>query len=109
MASIEKRIQFSPSPDLAVCLRELAKLTNQPQSRVVAELLNEAVPALQTMVQALKLAKKSPQAAEALMSNLATRSIHAVTQEQINFSEAMKQKPGRKPKGKKGSRAQRIP
>lgn len=102
MATREKRIQISPSPDLAVALRALAKLTDQPQSRVVVELLEEALPALQTMVQALKTAKKSPAAAEALMSNLATRSIHALTQEQINFSDLIKKKPGRKPKGTGG-------
>lgn len=102
MATREKRIQISPSPDLAAALRELAKLTKQPQSRVIVQLLEEALPALLVMAQALKTVKKSPQAAEALMANLATRSINALTQEQMNFSEALKAKPGRKPKGASG-------
>lgn len=99
MATREKRIQISPSPDLASVLRDLAKVQNQPQSRLVVELLEEALPALQVMLQALRTVKKSPRAAEELMSNLATRSIHQLTQEQINFSDALKAKPGRKPKG----------
>lgn len=102
MASREKRIQISPSPDLAVALRELSKLTKQPQSRVVVELLDEALPALRVMVEALRTVKKSPQAAEALMATMATKAIHSLTQEQMNFSEALKKKPGRKPKGSSG-------
>ena len=105
MASREKRIQISPSPDLAAVLRDLAKLRGEPQSRVVVELLEEALPALQVMAQALKIAKKSPREAEALMTNMATRSIHQLTQEQMNFSEALKKKPGRKPKGASGRTA----
>jgi hypothetical protein len=102
MASRCPRIQISPTPDLSVVLQALSKLTGKPQSRVIVELLDEALPALQVMAQALSLAKKSPREAESLMTNMATRSIHALTQEQMNFSEAMKQKPGRKPKGSSG-------
>ena len=102
MASIEKRIQISPTPELAVVLRRLSELKKEPQSRIVVELLNEAVPALMVMADALAIAKKSPQQAEAMMARMAARSINQLTQEQINFSELIKKKPGRKPKGASG-------
>ena len=102
MASRCPRIQISPSPDLSAVLKDLAKLRKEPQSRVVVQLLEEALPALLVMAQALKIAKKSPREAEALMTAMATRSINQLTQEQMNFSDALKAKPGRKPKGASG-------
>ena len=105
MASISPRIQISPSLDVGNALRELSRLTKRPQSRVVAELLDEALPALTMMVEALSIAKKSPEAAKALMDDYSLRAVHSLTQEQIKFSDAIKKKPGRKPKGASGRTA----
>lgn len=99
------RIQISPSPDLALVLRDLAKLTKQPQSRVVVELLEEGLPALQMTVKALRDIKSRPQEVEAMLSAFSAKAINSLTQEQMNFSEALKQKPGRKPKGASGRTA----
>jgi hypothetical protein len=104
MASRCPRIQISPSPDLSVVLQELAKLTKQPQSRVVVELLEEGLPALQMTVKALRMVSKRPQEVEAMLSQFASKAIRDLSQEQINFSEAMKAKPGRKPKQGAGGR-----
>lgn len=96
------RIQISPSPDLSVVLKELAKLRKQPQSRVIVELLEEALPALQMTIKALQNVKKRPQEVQAMMAEYSTRAINELTQHQMNFSEALKAKPGRKPKGASG-------
>lgn len=102
MASRCPRIQISPSPDLSVVLKELAKLTKQPQSRVVVELLQEGLPALQMTVKALQNVKKRPHEVQALMAEYSNKAINELTQQQMNFSEALKAKPGRKPKGASG-------
>jgi hypothetical protein len=98
MTTRAPRLQISPSPDVSVVLQELSKLLDAPQSRIVAELLDEGLPALQMSVQALRMVKKRPQEVEALMARFANKAINDLTQEQINFSEALKAKPGRKPK-----------
>lgn len=105
MASRCPRIQISPSPDLSAVLKELAKLTKQPQSRVIVELLEEGLPALQMTVQALRNVKKRPQEVQAMLAQYSARAINDLTQEQINFSDALKAKPGRKPKGASGRTA----
>ena len=102
MASRMPRIQISPSPDLSVTLLALSRLTNQPQSRVVVELLQEALPALQMTVKALQNVKKRPLEVQAMMNDYSSRAINELTQQQMDFSEALKQKPGRKPKGSSG-------
>lgn len=104
MASRCPRIQISPSPDVSVAIQTLAKLLKQPQSRIVAELLDEALPALQMTIQGLQMAKRHPGQVEALLSQFSTKAINELTQQQMVFSEAMKAKPGRKPAAKKGAR-----
>lgn len=102
MAANQPRIQITPGREVAPLLRELAKLLGQPQSRVVAELLDEAAPALRMSVEALRTVKRSPEVAKALMDNYATKAINELTQQQMAFGQALKKKPGRKPKGSGG-------
>lgn len=98
------RIQIAPSPDLSVVIQELARLTKQPQSRVIVELLEEALPALQMTVKALQNVKKRPLEVQAMMNDYSSRAINELTQQQIDFNDALKKKPGRKPAAKKGAR-----
>jgi hypothetical protein len=50
------------------------------------------------------MVSKRPQEVEAMLSQFASKAIRDLSQEQINFSEAMKAKPGRKPKQGAGGR-----
>ena len=101
MAANQPRIQITPSRAVAPLLVELSKLLKQPQSRLVSELLDEAVPALVATVEALRIVRKQPEAAKALMDNFATKAVRDVSQAQMDFTEALKKKPGRK-KGSSG-------
>lgn len=83
-------------------LRELSKLTKEPQSRLISELLDQTLPALLMTVQALKNVKERPEQVQAMLSDYCSGAINQVTQAQLDLSAALKLKPGRKPKGSSG-------
>ena len=102
MATIEKRITFTPTPHVAGLLREVSKLTGQTPAKLVRGLLVEAAPALAMMVEAAKLVKKRPEAAQAAIARFATQAHHDLAQAQLDLDTAIKKKPGRKPTKKPG-------
>jgi hypothetical protein len=103
MATIEPRINVTPSPAMGPMLRELAKLTGKPVATVVRELLDEMAPILPEMLAALRVVKSRPEEAQAAMARVAATAQRDLAQAQIDFSDALKKKPGRKP-GKKSGR-----
>ena len=108
MATIEKRLNITPSPRTGPLLRELAKLTGKGPATIVRELLDEAAPALEMAIEALRVVNKRPAQAQAAMARLSARAINELTQAQLDLDTAMKKKPGRKP-GKKPGRGAAKP
>lgn len=101
MPTIEKRLFITPSPTVGPLLRELSKVTGKPAATLVREFLDEAAPALQMTLEALKMAKTRPAEAQAAMARLSAQAINQLTQQQLDLDSALRKKPGRKPSGKK--------
>lgn len=97
MPTIAARFSITPSPACEPIINELAKLLGKPKAAIVRELLDEAMPAMQLTLEAVRIAKTHPERAQALLADYGARAVHQLMQEQINFSEALKKRPGRKP------------
>jgi hypothetical protein len=99
MATIQKRIYFTPTARTAALLRELGALTGQSPSRIVREMLDEASPFLQSSVDALRTVKSNPRKAAEAMGQVMSAVIGEAQQAQLDLETALRKKPGRKPKG----------
>ena len=97
MATIEKRVTFTPTARVGGLLRAIQKATGQAPSMVVRELLEEAAPALEVMLEAAKLVKTRPDQAQAAIARLAARATVDLHQAQLDLDTAIKARPGRKP------------
>ena len=98
MKPSDNRIQVTPSIEARAVLDELAMLTGKSRSFLVADILQEALPALQTVIDAVKTIQAKPEAAKALIDDYASRSIQSINQAQIAFTNQIHQKRGPKPK-----------
>lgn len=104
MATIQPRVMFTPSETTGPLLDALSEALGKPKAKIVRELLDEAAPALQVSLEALRLIKTRPQAAQAAMSRLAAQGIQQIAQAQLDLDTAIRKKPGRKPgKQRKGA------
>lgn len=90
----------TPTETVYRLLGELSSLSGQAPATITRELLDEAVPALQMAVDALRDAKKRPDRVQAAMNRFAARAINELTQAQLDLDSAMEKKRGPKPKPK---------
>lgn len=102
MATIAARFSITPSPACEPVINELAKLLGKPKAAIVRELLDEAIPALQMTIEAVRIAQTHPERAQALMADFGAKAVRDLMQEQMDFSEALKKRPGPKPAKKTG-------
>lgn len=98
MPAATPRMQVTPTKTAYALLRELSALTGQAPATITRELLEEAVPALQMAVEAMRDVKKRPDRVQAAMARFATQSINDLTQAQLDLDAAMEKKRGRKPR-----------
>jgi hypothetical protein len=81
MATQKRRLLVTLEPELDVLLRKLAKLRGRPQSSVVGELLQGALPTLRELVAHLEAAEKlDPRLVLAHVSASTHREIAEATQ-----------------------------
>lgn len=97
MPAARPRMHVTPSETVHKLLQELSALTGDGMATIVRELLNEAVPALETAVFAIREVKRRPDQAQAAVARLATTAIRDLTQAQLDLDTAMQKRPGRKP------------
>lgn len=96
-----RRIAVTLSPEALPVVSELAELRGIAKSALLAELVDETLPALSTMVEAFRVVKESPREAQRLMSNLSAKAVQDLMQEQLQFDEALD---ARTVKGKRARR-----
>lgn len=107
MPAARPRMQVTPSETVYRLLKELSRLTGQAPATLTRELLDEAVPALELTVAALRDAKKHPDRVQAAMARFSTKAINELTQAQLDLDTAMRGKPGPKPGAKKAAKKHR--
>lgn len=97
MPAAQPRMQVTPSETASRLLRELSELSGKPPATLTRELLDEAVPALEMMLMAMRDMKKRPEQVRAAMDRLSNTVIRDLSQAQLDLDSAMKKPPGRKP------------
>lgn len=93
-------MQVTPSEQGYRLLKELSKLTGKPPATIVRELLDEAAPALETMIQAFRDIQGTPEQAQAAVMRLAAQAHQTIAQATLDLGND--KKPGRKPGKDKG-------
>lgn len=98
MPAARPRMHVTPSETAYRLLGELSRLTGQPPATITRELLDEAAPALQMAVDALRDAQKRPERMQAAMARFAAVAMRDLGQAQLDLDKAMEAKRGPKPK-----------
>lgn len=98
-------MQVTPTATTYALLRELSELTGKAPATITRELLDEAIPALEGAVEAMRMLKERPQLAMAAVDRMLGNAVQGVTQARLDLDSAMNKKPGRKPRA--GAQASR--
>lgn len=96
MPNARPRIQVTPSDQSYRLLVRLSELTKKGQATIVRELLDEASPALEMMLEAVEQLQKRPQEMEAVVHRLAAQAHQTIAQATLDLD--IDRKPGPKPK-----------
>ena len=89
-------MHVTPSEKGYRLLQELSKLTGKPPATIVRELLDEAFPALEMMIQAFRDIQATPDLAQAAVMRMAAQAHQTIAQATLDLSNDAK--PGRKPR-----------
>ncbi len=95
-------MQVTPSERTHRLLVELQRLTGKPPATITRELLDEAAPALEMMVEAYRDLKTTPEQAQAAVMRMAAEGHRVIAQATLDLD--TNRKPGRKP-GNQGQEA----
>lgn len=96
MPAARPRMHVTPSENVHALIRELSRLTGKQPATIVRELLDEAVPALENAVTALRMLQERPQEAMRAVDRMIDGVVQDVTQARLDLDRAMNAKPGRK-------------
>jgi len=96
MPNARPRIQITPTEQSYRQLVRLSKLTKKGQATIVRELLDEAAPALDMMLEALEQLEKRPQEMAGVVHRLAAQAHQTIAQATLDLNND--RKPGPKPK-----------
>lgn len=98
-----KRVQVTLSDEAWAMVCECSDLVGQSRSSLIAELLDAALPALQTTIQAVRVMKDQPREAQRLLANYGAEMSRDLAQAQLDLDQAIDK---RTVKGKRrGARA----
>jgi predicted DNA-binding protein len=101
MPAARQRMHVTPSETTSRLLGELSKVTGKGQATIVRELLDEASPALEMMLQAFQQLAKRPQEMEAVIHRMSAQAHQTISQATLDLD--TNRKPGRKPKQGQGA------
>lgn len=85
-------------------LEEISTATGTGKATLVAEIMQEALPALRVTVEALRHVKQAPREAQALLARYANESTAKLAQAQLELDDLVAAKPSRK-RQKRGPRS----
>ena len=96
------RVQLTLSAEAMALLDEISGLLEQPKASLVSELVDSALPALQTTVQALRVIKEQPRQAQQLIQNFGAQAVGDLMQAQLELDASIDK---RTVKGKRARRS----
>jgi hypothetical protein len=88
-------MHVTPSQPVFLLLQELSRLTGKPMASMIREMLDEARPALEMMLQALRDMETRPDAMQAAVGRMAAQAHAHIAQATLDLDTNLK--PGRKP------------
>lgn len=95
MPAARPRLHVTPSEGVHRLLERLSKITGKGQATLVRELLDEASPALEQMLEAFEQLAKRPEELEAVVHRMAAQAHQTIAQASLDLG--TDRKPGRKP------------
>lgn len=98
MTDKKPRMQVTPTRTTFALLKEMERLTGKPSATITRELLDEANPALEMAIDALRTLKDRPQAAMQAVDRMLDTAMMGAAQARLDLDTAMRKKPGRKPR-----------
>lgn len=102
-----ERVAVTLSPEGLKLMNELSTLTGQPKSALLSEMVDTALPAFQTTLEALRVIQEQPREAQRLLANFTSEAILQVSQAQLDLDASID---ARTVKGKRrGPRAATTP
>lgn len=101
MATKQKRLQVTLSPEVRALVEEVHQLTGTPRAAIVSEMLDEIAPVFQNTIHALRIVKEQPREAQRLIQNFANEAIGKAAQAALDLDAAMD---GRTVKGQRARR-----
>ena len=107
MPRARPKLQVTPTESSGLLLAKLSKITGKGQATIVRELLDEASPALEMMLEAVEQLAKRPQEMEAAIYRLAAQAHQTISQATLDLDNS--NKPGRKPRNGKPAASQGKP
>jgi hypothetical protein len=99
MATIEKRINITPTTRTRLILERYSRITGKPMSRLISELMDESTPVLVDMLDTIEKAQQKPKVAKDAMQKYLDKARGIIDQEQLELDAMFKKKGGRPPKG----------
>lgn len=97
-----RRVQVSMTQEQWAMLERISDLTGSPKATLLMEIFEVALPAFDTTIKALELAKEQPREAQRLVTNYGAKTVMDLQQQQLALDEAITKhggaKSGRSPK-----------
>lgn len=89
-----RRVQITLPVETWDTLEAIADRLEQPKASLLAELIAQALPALDMTVRALELAEQTPREAQRLVANFGAEAVMALQQQQLDLDKAVTKKAG---------------
>ena len=96
MPATQPRLMVTPTQQSHLLLQRLSKLTGKGKATIVRELLDEAAPVMESMLEAFEQLAKRPQEMEAVVHRMAAQAHQTIAQVTLDLDTG--KKPGPKPK-----------
>jgi hypothetical protein len=100
-----RRVQVTLSAETWALVEEVSELTGQPKAQLLAEIFDEALPAIRNTMEALRIVKQQPREAQRLMQNFAAGAVMQMSQAQLDLDAHItaKERKRRKKRGTDGA------
>lgn len=84
-----KRIHVTLSLEAMAIVEEIAELTGAQKASVLAEMFDQVLPAIQSTISALRVAKQQPRQAQRLITNFGAKTVMQLQQAGLELDDAI--------------------
>ena len=95
-----RRVQVTLSVETWAKVEAIASRLQEPKAKVLAELIDQALPALDVTIKALELAESRPREAQRLITNYGAEKMMELHQQQLELDALVTKKQGGRKRGR---------